>query len=729
MANVKEQKRISQLDKISTEDFNKLIPVDSPTPSEEEIAQAAESENWWLAMDYRKEDDETVPDAGTLRFPISRVALLNEYRVVPSTMLPSYVDEMVPGNMTYDATTGKYTFTANDGTGYVYSCPDSQRAEGEREPRTDLIYLDNEPETSNVQYRYIGGSVQKFQALPNSLLLIDGKGTNVTIGTEAIDATRQIDIDIGAPAAKASGDTNPLQISTGDNKQLYHANSGVIANTYGTTAAATPEFGDTFTSHKITVDSTGHVTAAADFTVKIPDTVASNTVNGLAKTGTTATHIGANSAGSTTGNVYSAYDHVHDVSNLYFGSKNSMLYYKPSDTADKVITAKDLLNTVYGYTVGTTYRAINTSGEVVQTKPTLAINSTTSGTTETYSIINGEIGANADTYSFGHDEVSVALNYCADNTTSMLNIVGSDGKSFTNWYHVKQTSATEVELCPFSSLVYEIVYGYGEEYPDYAKTTQYIGGVNVAQCSTNYSTLTFYSKPVGDSGMWSTHDISFYAAPYTEESQHYTLPKTSPYNDTMVLSAVPDDQYTAAEGGWMTPETTPRYQLKWVELNDINPCQYVYMNSDPTVENAQFIVMDVYPYNQLNILSSFIASDNTCTVQYGTLSMPKFYAGKYRISVSCWISPGDDSYGETYHTIEFYCQTDTDTDTKTLIGMGLIDWTLKGKQHFTASAMVDMTTDALNNFKIYWKIDKGDIPLDCAGTSCGLTNFYLERVK
>lgn len=64
---------------------------------------------------------------------------------------------------------------------------------------------------------------------------------------------------------------------------IAHGNSGVTANTYGTTAttALTPTFGGTFNVPGFKVDVRGHVTSAGNHTVKIPATTATTAVAGL----------------------------------------------------------------------------------------------------------------------------------------------------------------------------------------------------------------------------------------------------------------------------------------------------------------------------------------------------------------------------------------------------------------------------------------------------------------
>ena len=76
----------------------------------------------------------------------------------------------------------------------------------------------------------------------------------------------------------------PIEIETNDNIAIVkHSNSGVAEDTYGTlsTTAINPAFGAEITIPAFTVDEKGHITAAAAHTVKIPDTEAGASMNGL----------------------------------------------------------------------------------------------------------------------------------------------------------------------------------------------------------------------------------------------------------------------------------------------------------------------------------------------------------------------------------------------------------------------------------------------------------------
>ena len=72
--------------------------------------------------------------------------------------------------------------------------------------------------------------------------------------------------------------TSPISVS---GSVISHEESGVTAGSYGLSAAATPAFGGTFNVPYVTVDSTGHTTAASTYAVTIPSTTASSSSAGL----------------------------------------------------------------------------------------------------------------------------------------------------------------------------------------------------------------------------------------------------------------------------------------------------------------------------------------------------------------------------------------------------------------------------------------------------------------
>lgn len=248
-----ENKRIIQLDQFSQDDANRLM-------NDWQSGQLPWSVKWYIPLDYKKTDADGDTEMGTLSLPFNRVAMLDEYGKVPIKMLPGYVDEFVVGKMVITKGSGdtpdQYVFTRTDceqGETVVYACP--TRTGTQLKPDGRFIYIattttiDGTESTDEVQYRYYeSGSTEKFVSIPQSLALKNGKGTLYTKG----DTYSQIDINIGDPAAKGTGKTNPLAISS---KKLIHCKSGVAEGNY---FALMKNSGNTKLG-KISVDSTGHI--------------------------------------------------------------------------------------------------------------------------------------------------------------------------------------------------------------------------------------------------------------------------------------------------------------------------------------------------------------------------------------------------------------------------------------------------------------------------------------
>lgn len=111
----------------------------------------------------------------------------------------------------------------------------------------------------------------------------DAATTSAAGFMSAADKTKLNGITAQATKTTISA-TTPIaaSASTGAVK-ITHGTSGVTAGTYGTvaTTALTPSFGSTFSVPGITVNATGHVTAAGSHTVKIPATTATTSTAGL----------------------------------------------------------------------------------------------------------------------------------------------------------------------------------------------------------------------------------------------------------------------------------------------------------------------------------------------------------------------------------------------------------------------------------------------------------------
>lgn len=101
-----------------------------------------------------------------------------------------------------------------------------------------------------------------------------------TSGTTASDWTvAQTNID---GAITSISGTTPISVTgSGSSRTVAHENSGVTAASKGDTSNQTPNFGSTFKALSGTVNATGHLTAFAEHTVKIPDYTASSMSKGL----------------------------------------------------------------------------------------------------------------------------------------------------------------------------------------------------------------------------------------------------------------------------------------------------------------------------------------------------------------------------------------------------------------------------------------------------------------
>ncbi|MDY5002976.1 MAG: hypothetical protein SO057_02355 [Atopobiaceae bacterium] len=76
--------------------------------------------------------------------------------------------------------------------------------------------------------------------------------------------------------------TAPIVATTsGTSVSLSHKASGVTSGSYGPAAASSPAWGGTVTVPSVTIDSTGHVTAAASRTVTLPSSAATSKAAGL----------------------------------------------------------------------------------------------------------------------------------------------------------------------------------------------------------------------------------------------------------------------------------------------------------------------------------------------------------------------------------------------------------------------------------------------------------------
>ena len=120
----------------------------------------------------------------------------------------------------------------------------------------------------------------------------DGSQSSVTDSNTTYSLTQDSQDGHKITLTPSSGTAQTITIPDNDTKYtatspvvvtgtvISHANSGVTAASKGDTSNQTPGFGGTFKVPSGTVNATGHLTAFADHTVKIPDTAATTSAAG-----------------------------------------------------------------------------------------------------------------------------------------------------------------------------------------------------------------------------------------------------------------------------------------------------------------------------------------------------------------------------------------------------------------------------------------------------------------
>lgn len=309
-----DQERIGKLTAMSDAEMQKILK------------SQAEAAKWSLPVDYTGEGEGVVStDKGSKQVPLSRVALLTKSTgLVPQSMLPSRIDNVVTGTMSVDCT----TFTS-DTSPFVKYKATTPRDSGEECPSIDDLYSHwDSTKKDYQQYRYVptadigtASETGSFVPIPSDLVMVDGEGTEVT--DVLANYTRQVDIVIGAPAAG----TGVLEIQSG---KLIHTTSGVTQSSvpvqFPSLTPTVSNFGDSFNVPKLTVNNTGHVTAGQTVNITIPSTAASyddttvppTSIAGLVKIGTNIQSIKQNLDKGTTAPTQqkpyvevAAADHVH----------------------------------------------------------------------------------------------------------------------------------------------------------------------------------------------------------------------------------------------------------------------------------------------------------------------------------------------------------------------------------------------------------------------------------
>ena len=184
----------------------KRISALPPMSEEQIIAELEDKGNaseWAMAIDSLRRsnaEDRTEglaegEDAGSLYVPMNRLALRDTNGLIPASMLPMHIDDMIFGTLT--VTSSKASFaetTPPGGTPHVYVSPHDQRSEGELPPPENIIYCDT---TTDIQYRFTGETSTStdinhfgFTEVPGSRTVNAGYGVEIT---RAADANLTID--------------------------------------------------------------------------------------------------------------------------------------------------------------------------------------------------------------------------------------------------------------------------------------------------------------------------------------------------------------------------------------------------------------------------------------------------------------------------------------------------------------------------------------------------------
>lgn len=127
--------------------------------------------------------------------------------------------------------------------------------------------LDGYLATADVAWTYINSGLDtdtqyKFDATTNKITIID----TVNNGHQDIDLKAATGAPLTITGAARNGSTNA-------SITIDHTESGVTAKAYGPTTDAGPAAGGTFTVPSFTVNKYGHVTAANDRTITLPDVI------------------------------------------------------------------------------------------------------------------------------------------------------------------------------------------------------------------------------------------------------------------------------------------------------------------------------------------------------------------------------------------------------------------------------------------------------------------------
>lgn len=201
-----------------------------------ELIDKTKSADWAMAIDSLRRsnsEDRTEgsglvegTDEGSFYVPMNRLALRDLNGLIPASMLPTHIDDMIFGTLAVDSTNGKASFTETAPSGstniHVYVSPTAKRTTGELEPPENTVFCDT---TTNLQYRYI-------KAQENTINDTVKYGFTEVPGSRALTTTYGIEI---------TPDQNNASVTINAKKADYYTSYGAsTAETVNSTASNIP---------------------------------------------------------------------------------------------------------------------------------------------------------------------------------------------------------------------------------------------------------------------------------------------------------------------------------------------------------------------------------------------------------------------------------------------------------------------------------------------------------
>lgn len=156
-----------------------IEPADDPAQT-----NLTESDAWVIVADSIKgKGDYTGTDSGSMYLPMSRIALRDSNGIIPESMLPAYIDEIMFGSLIDSNDTTTFTVIEQGGTERVFESPTP--ATGHVLPPSNAVFYDN---NTQVQYRWVESQktthtdevLHGFTPIPNSKTITTAYGIDLT---------------------------------------------------------------------------------------------------------------------------------------------------------------------------------------------------------------------------------------------------------------------------------------------------------------------------------------------------------------------------------------------------------------------------------------------------------------------------------------------------------------------------------------------------------------------